>query len=50
MDNFVWKKDSSLIVINAAGLYKVEVGLYGNINKEATLLLNGDPFATISVP
>jgi len=29
VDNFVWKKD--IILINAPGIYKVEVGLYGDV-------------------
>jgi len=50
VENFVWKKDSMFVLINAAGLYKVEVGLFGNITTQSTLLLNGDPFAIIPPP
>jgi hypothetical protein len=48
-DNFVWKKDTNFIFINTPGLYKIEVGLFGVNIPEATLLVNGDPIATLPV-
>ena len=46
-DNFVWKRDSSIVLVNSPGLYQLEAGLFGDIENDSILLLNGDPFAEI---
>lgn len=49
-DNFTWKKDASLIVVNSPGLYRLEVALFGETPSQTVVLLNGDPLADIPRP
>ena len=48
-DNVICKNDSTILV-NSPGLYKIQVGLFGEIDTESILLFNGSPFAQIPIP
>ena len=50
VDNFVWNKGGSVILVNSPGLYLVNIGLFGDIDSEAVVLLNGDFVAEIPKP
>ena len=38
------------MVINSPGLYKIEAGLFGDLESEAILLLNGEVVSVIAKP
>lgn len=48
-DNVVCKNEST-ILINSPGLYRVEIGLFGEIDTESILLFNGTAVAEIPIP
>ena len=48
-ENYSWKERSHLVVVLAAGLYKVEAGLYPDEEAdqvEAFIVLNGSPISS----
>jgi hypothetical protein len=50
VENFTWKKDSSFILISSPGLYRVEIGIFGDIDTESHVLVNGDAVAIVKKP
>ena len=48
VENFIWKGET--VIISSPGLYRVEFSMFGEIDTETHLILNGEPIAIIAKP